>query len=86
MTTGTVAAGGAGQAFSPGLRAVCAGAGSAVALALLGWAVLVVRRAEWGAFSVCVVAAVLTGYVAWFPDFFIRSLLWIGRSLHGGQA
>jgi len=79
MTIATVAAVGAGQALSPGLRAVCAGVGSAVVLALLVWAVLVVRRAEWGAFFCCVFVAVFCGYVAWFPDVFIHSLRWIGQ-------
>lgn len=85
MTTATVTPG-VVPAVSPGLRAVCAGVGSAVVLALLVWAVLVVRRAEWGAVFWCVVAAVLLAYVAWFPDVFIHSLRWMGQSRAGGRA
>lgn len=77
-------AGGAGQALSPALRAVCASVGTAAVLALLLWAV-VVRRAEWGAFFLCVAAAALAGYAAWFPDVFMHSLVWMGQQWAPGR-
>lgn len=57
-----------------------AGVGTLAMLVLLAAAVVIFRRRQWAAFFCCVFVAVFCGYAAWFPDAFIHSLVWIGRS------